>query len=439
MRMLIKNGRVIDPASNTDDIRDILVEDGVIAEVAKDIDKAADTVIDAKGCMVMPGLVDLHVHFREPGFEHKETIRTGARAAARGGFTTVCPMPNTKPAIDSVEMVEYIKNKSEEVTDINILPIAAMTAGQDGEYITDYERLYEEGAVAVSEDGKSVMNARVARQAMRLAAEVGIPVFAHCEDKDLAARGVMNAGNKARELGFYGIMNSVEDIMVARDLLLAKNTGAKLHICHVSTEDSVRMIAAAKKEGLDVTAEVTPHHLTLTEDDINEDDANYKVNPPLRTNKDKDMLIKGLKDGTIDIIATDHAPHHLTEKDRGFVEAPFGISGLETAVAIIMTDLVKKNVITPLEMADKMSYTPAKIIGIDKGTLLVGKTADITIIDPDAEYVIDSKTFASRGKNTPFNGKKVSGEIKYTIAGGKIVYSNIKGTEVIIDKDVPKL
>ena len=380
MRMLIKNGRVIDPASNTDDIRDILVEDGVIAEVAKDIDKAADTVIDAKGCMVMPGLVDLHVHFREPGFEHKETIRTGARAAARGGFTTVCPMPNTKPAIDSVEMVEYIKNKSEEVTDINILPIAAMTAGQDGEYITDYERLYEEGAVAVSEDGKSVMNARVARQAMRLAAEVGIPVFAHCEDKDLAARGVMNAGNKARELGFYGIMNSVEDIMVARDLLLAKNTGAKLHICHVSTEDSVRMIAAAKKEGLDVTAEVTPHHLTLTEDDINEDDANYKVNPPLRTNKDKDMLIKGLKDGTIDIIATDHAPHHLTEKDRGFVEAPFGISGLETAVAIIMTDLVKKNVITPLEMADKMSYTPAKIIGIDKGTLLVGKTADITII-----------------------------------------------------------
>ena len=389
MRMLIKNGRVIDPASNTDDIRDILVEDGVIAEVAKDIDKAADTVIDAKGCMVMPGLVDLHVHFREPGFEHKETIRTGARAAARGGFTTVCPMPNTKPAIDSVEMVEYIKNKSEEVTDINILPIAAMTAGQDGEYITDYERLYEEGAVAVSEDGKSVMNARVARQAMRLAAEVGIPVFAHCEDKDLAARGVMNAGNKARELGFYGIMNSVEDIMVARDLLLAKNTGAKLHICHVSTEDSVRMIAAAKKEGLDVTAEVTPHHLTLTEDDINEDDANYKVNPPLRTNKDKDMLIKGLKDGTIDIIATDHAPHHLTEKDRGFVEAPFGISGLETAVAIIMTDLVKKNVITPLEMADKMSYTPAKIIGIDKGTLLVGKTADITIIDPDAEYVID--------------------------------------------------
>ena len=440
MNILIKQGRVLDPASKTDKVIDVLIKDGFIAAVEENIDESqADEVIDASGCMVMPGLVDLNAHFREPGLEHKETIRTGSRAAARGGYTTVCMMPNTKPVIDNVDMLQYVTDKAEEVTDINLYTIAAMTAGQEGEYLTDFEALKDAGAVAVSDNGGTIMNARTARQAMRQAAEVDIPVFAHCEDKDLAARGVMNAGNKARELGFYGIMNSVEDIMVARDLLLAKNTGAKLHICHVSTEDSVRMIAAAKKEGLDVTAEVTPHHLTLTEDDINEDDANYKVNPPLRTNKDKDMLIKGLKDGTIDIIATDHAPHHLTEKDRGFVEAPFGISGLETAVAIIMTDLVKKNVITPLEMADKMSYTPAKIIGIDKGTLLVGKTADITIIDPDAEYVIDSKTFASRGKNTPFHGKKVRGEIKYTIAGGKIVYSNINGTEVIIDKDVPKL
>ena len=422
MRMLIKNGRVIDPASNTDDIRDILVEDGVIAEVAKDIDKAADTVIDAKGCMVMPGLVDLHVHFREPGFEHKETIRTGARAAARGGFTTVCPMPNTKPAIDSVEMVEYIKNKSEEVTDINILPIAAMTAGQDGEYITDYERLYEEGAVAVSEDGKSVMNARVARQAMRLAAEVGIPVFAHCEDKDLAARGVMNAGNKARELGFYGIMNSVEDIMVARDLLLAKNTGAKLHICHVSTEDSVRMIAAAKKEGLDVTAEVTPHHLTLTEDDINEDDANYKVNPPLRTNKDKDMLIKGLKDGTIDIIATDHAPHHEDEKAWGLETAPFGIVGLETAFPLLYTHFVKTNKMSLKQLLDCMSTKPAQIFDLPYGTLNIGVSADITVIDLDKEREIDPKTFKSKGKNTPFTGYKTMGWPVMTLVEGKIVY-----------------
>ena len=439
MTMLIKNGRVIDPASNTDEIMDLLVSDGVIVKVQKNITEEADSVIDASGCFVMPGLIDLHVHFREPGFEHKETIRTGARAAARGGFTTVCPMPNTNPVIDSVEMVEYIKHKAEEVTDINILPIAAITAGQDGEYLTDFENLKEAGAVAVSEDGKSVMNARVARQAMRLAAEVDIPVFAHCEDKNLAARGVMNAGNHARELGLYGIMNAVEDIIVARDILLAKNTGARLHLCHCSTEDSVRMIEDAKKEGMDITAEVTPHHLTLTEDAITEDDADFKMNPPLRTRKDVDRLREGIKSGIIDCIATDHAPHHKTEKERGFVEAPFGITGLETSVAITITELVKTGILTPLQMAERMSYTPAKIIGIDKGTLLPGKVADITIIDPDAEYVIDSNTFASKGHNTPFNGKKVSGEVRYTIAAGKVVYSNNNGTEVIIDKDVPKL
>ena len=413
MTMLIKNGRVIDPASNTDEIMDLLVSDGVIVKVQKNITEEADSVIDASGCFVMPGLIDLHVHFREPGFEHKETIRTGARAAARGGFTTVCPMPNTNPVIDSVEMVEYIKHKAEEVTDINILPIAAITAGQDGEYLTDFENLKEAGAVAVSEDGKSVMNARVARQAMRLAAEVDIPVFAHC---------VMNAGNHARELGLYGIMNAVEDIIVARDILLAKNTGARLHLCHCSTEDSVRMIEDAKKEGMDITAEVTPHHLTLTEDAITEDDADFKMNPPLRTRKDVDRLREGIKSGIIDCIATDHAPHHKTEKERGFVEAPFGITGLETSVAITITELVKTGILTPLQMAERMSYTPAKIIGIDKGTLLPGRIADITIIDPDKEYVIDSSTFVSMGKNQPFDGKKVKGEVRYTLVGGEVIY-----------------
>lgn len=439
MKMLIKNGRVLDPASSTDEIKDILVEDGIIRQVGELIDEEADSVIDASGYYVMPGLIDLHVHFREPGFEHKETIRTGARAAARGGFTTVCPMPNTKPVIDSVEMVHYVIEKAKEVTDINVLPIAAITAGQDGEYITDFEKLYENGAVAVSEDGKSVMNARVARQAMRLAAEVGIPVFAHCEDRNLAARGVMNAGEHARQLGLYGIMNAVEDIIVARDILLAQNTGARLHLCHCSTKDSVRMVELAKKEGIDVTAEVTPHHFTLTEADVTGDDANYKMNPPLRTQEDVDMLKEGLKKDIMDCISTDHAPHHKTEKDRSFNEAPFGITGLETSVALTITELVSTGVLTPLQMADKMSYTPAKIIGIDKGTLLVGKTADITIIDPDAEYVIDSAAFASKGKNTPFDKKKVRGQVKYTIVAGKVVYSNNNGTEVIIDKDVPKV
>ena len=297
MKTIIKGGRVIDPASSTDAVKDVLFEDGIIVKVEENISEAAENVIDASGCLVCPGLIDLHVHLREPGFEHKETIRTGARAAARGGFTTICCMPNTKPVVDCVDMVDYIVEKSKEVTDINILPIAAITANQEGEYITDFEQLKAHGAVAVSEDGKSVMNARVARQAMRLAAIVDIPVFAHCEDKNLAARGVMNAGERARELGLYGIMNAVEDVIVARDILLAKNTGARLHLCHCSTKDSVAMVEQAKKEGLDVTAEVTPHHFTLTEEAITSDDANFKMNPPLRKQEDVDARIKERNNG----------------------------------------------------------------------------------------------------------------------------------------------
>ena len=411
MKTIIKGGRVIDPASSTDAVKDVLFEDGIIVKVEENISEAAENVIDASGCLVCPGLIDLHVHLREPGFEHKETIRTGARAAARGGFTTICCMPNTKPVVDCVDMVDYIVEKSKEVTDINILPIAAITANQEGEYITDFEQLKAHGAVAVSEDGKSVMNARVARQAMRLAAIVDIPVFAHCEDKNLAARGVMNAGERARELGLYGIMNAVEDVIVARDILLAKNTGARLHLCHCSTKDSVAMVEQAKKEGLDVTAEVTPHHFTLTEEAITSDDANFKMNPPLRKQEDVDALIEGLKSGIMDCISTDHAPHHATEKERPFAEAPFGITGLETAVSLTITELVDKGVLTPMQMVERMSYNPAKVLRSDKGTLLPGRAADITIINPDEEYVIDSSKFASLGKNTPFNGKKVKGKV----------------------------
>ena len=439
MKTLIKGGRVIDPASGKDGIYDILIEDDRIADVAGSISAEVDKVIDASGYYVMPGLIDLHVHFREPGFEHKETIRTGARAAARGGFTTICCMPNTKPVVDCTDMVDYIVNKAKDVTDINILPIAAITANQEGEYITDFEQLKKHGAIAVSEDGKSVMNARVARQAMRLAANVDIPVFAHCEDKNLVARGGMNAGERAKELGLYGIMNAVEDVIVARDILLAKNTGARLHLCHCSTKDSVAMVAQAKKEGLPVTAEVTPHHFTLTEEAITCDDANYKMNPPLRKQEDVDALIKGLADGTMDCISTDHAPHHVTEKERPFADAPFGITGLETSVSLTMTELVNKGIITPMKMVELMSYNPAQIIHSDKGTLLPGRAADITIINPDDEYVIDSTKFASLGKNTPFNGKQVKGRVVYTIAGGKTVYSYRPGFECIVDKDVPKL
>lgn len=422
MRLLIKNGRVLDPANNRDGKYDILVENDLISRVASEINEEADRVIDAKNCYVMPGLIDLHVHLREPGFEHKETIRTGCMAAAKGGFTTICPMPNTKPCVDNIGTLNFIMDKAKGVSKVNVLPIASVTAGQNGEFLTDIEGLKNAGAIAISEDGKSVMNARVYRQAMRLAAQVGIPVFAHCEDKNLVARGVINAGAKARQLGVYGIMNAVEDTIVARDIVLAKNTGAQLHLCHCSTADSVKMVEAAKKEGLLVTAEVCPHHFTLTEDDIPGDDANYKMNPPLRTAKDVEALRLGLKNNIMDVISTDHAPHHENEKAKSITEAPFGITGLETSVCLTITELVKKDYITPMQMAEKMSYNPAKIIGIDKGTLSEGAIADITVIDPDEEWVIDSNYFVSMGKNTPFNGRKVYGKVQYTIAAGDIIY-----------------
>ena len=440
MNLLIKEGRVLDPASRTDKVMDVLVKDGFITDMKENIDESlADDVIDASGCMVMPGLIDLNAHFREPGYEHKETIRTGARAAARGGYTTVCMMPNTKPAIDNVEILNFVNEKADEVTDLNLYTIAAMTAGQEGEYLTDFEALKDAGAIAVSDNGGTIMNARTARQAMRQAAEVDIPVFAHCEDTNLAARGVMNAGERAKELGLFGIMDSVEDVIVARDILLAKNTGAKLHISHVSTKESAFIIKTAKEHGMDITAEVAPHHFTLTEQDVAGDDANFKINPPLRTAEDVKALKEALASGAIDVIATDHAPHHPTEKEKSFDEAPFGVVGLETAVPVTITELVRTGVLTPLQMVEKMSYNPAKILGIDRGELSPGKAADITIINPALEYEIDSNRFASKGKNTPFEGRHVYGKVMYTIVGGRIVYSEHNGTEILIEREVPKL
>lgn len=440
MNLLIKEGRVLDPASRTDKVMDVLVKDGFITDMKENIDESlADEVIDASGCMVMPGLIDLNAHFREPGYEHKETIRTGARAAARGGYTTVCMMPNTKPAIDNVDILNFVNEKADEVTDLNLYTIAAMTAGQEGEYLTDFEALKAAGAIAVSDNGGTIMNARTARQAMRQAAEVDIPVFAHCEDTNLAARGVMNAGERAKELGLFGIMDSVEDVIVARDILLAKNTGAKLHISHVSTKESAFIIKTAKDHGMDITAEVAPHHFTLTEQDVAGDDANFKINPPLRTAEDVKALKEALASGAIDVIATDHAPHHPTEKEKSFDEAPFGVVGLETAVPVTITELVRTGILTPLQMVEKMSYNPAKILGIDRGELSPGKAADITIINPALEYEIDSNRFASKGKNTPFEGRHVYGKVMYTIVGGRIVYSEHNGTEILIEREVPKL
>ena len=424
MTILIKNGRVINPSENLDKVMDIFVEDGIIKEKAESIEKQADTVIDAAGCYVMPGLIDLHVHFRDPGLTYKEDIETGSKAAAKGGFTTVCCMPNTKPVVDNVETVKYIIEKGEKTGLTNVLPVGAVTKNMAGVEITDVEELKKAGICAISEDGKSVMNSGVYRKAMKNAAKANVPVLAHCEDINLVEGGVINLGDKSSELGVKGISNAVEDVIAMRDIMLAKETGATLHLCHCSTKDSVEMVKRAKEEGIKVTAEVCPHHFSMCSDDITSNDGNFKMNPPLRAREDMEALIKGLQDDIMDVISTDHAPHSAEEKAKDLEHAPFGIVGLETSVALTVTNLVKKGYLTPMQMAAKMSYNPAKVLGIPKGTLDEGKIADITIINPDKEYTIDVNTFESKGKNTPFDGYKVSGGVEYTILNGKVVYSN---------------
>ena len=421
MGILIKNGRIIDPLSNRDEIADLYVEDGKVSQVGKNIEKEAERVIDATGLLVMPGFIDLHVHLREPGLEHKETIETGAMAAARGGYTTICAMPNTKPVADSKEIIEDIYKRAEHAK-CHVLQVGAVTKGQTGTELADIREMKSAGICAISEDGKSVMDSKLYKEAMIIAKEENLPVFAHCEDKNLVGKGALNAGKKAEELGVEGITNAVEDIITARDILLSKETGAKLHLCHCSTADSVRMVEEAKKEGLLVTAEVCPHHFTLTEDDIQGSDTNYKMNPPLRSKADKEALIEGLKNNIMDVISTDHAPHHADEKAKPMAEAPFGIVGLETAYALTNSELVEKGYLTQVQLAEKMSANPARVLGMDKGCIGEGKTADIVITNPKEEYVIDVNEFASKGKNTPFNGRKVTGKVKYTILAGEIVY-----------------
>ena len=424
MRVLIKNGHVLDPATGVDGICDVLTEDQRIIGVKEHIEEQADRVIDAKGCYVMPGFIDLHVHLRDPGLEYKETLETGGKAAAHGGVTTVCAMPNTKPVIDTKERVDDVHTRAKEDSPVHVIQLGAVTVGQAGEELADIEGMAEAGCHAISEDGKSVMNASLYREGMRRAAASGIAVFAHCEDIHMVEGGVMNADQKAEALGLKGITNAVEDVIVARDILLAKETGVQLHLCHCSTADSVRMVAEAKKDGLPVTAEVCPHHFIMTTDDITEDDGNFKMNPPLRSKADVEALREGLKNNIMDVIATDHAPHAEQEKDRSMKDAAFGIVGLETSAALTYTELVETGVLTPMQMAEKMSYNPAKILGLseEKGSISEGKIADIVIFDPSKEYEIDKHTFFSKGKNTPFHGRKVKGEVRCTIVDGVPVY-----------------
>lgn len=422
MKLLIKNGTVIDPASDRNGRFDLLVEDERIVKVAPEITDSADRVIDAQGLDVVPGFIDLHVHLREPGFEYKETIKTGSMAAARGGFTAICPMPNTKPVIDSPEMVKWLLDKAKEDAVVHILPVGAVTVGQAGKEMTDIAGMAAAGAYAISEDGKSVMDSKLYKEAMIEAKKAGLVVLAHCEDKQLVGKGALNAGPVAEKLGVCGIGNDVEDVITARDILLSKSTGCQLHLCHCSTEDSVKMVRAAKADGVKVSAEVCPHHFTLTQDDILSDDANYKMNPPLRSKADKEALIEGLCENVMEAISTDHAPHHADEKARGIADAPFGIVGSETAYCLSMTELVHSGRMSKVDLVRHMSTQPARIIGIDRGSLAEGKIADITIVNPDEAYQIDASKFVSKGKNTPFDGYPVKGRVMMTIVAGKIVY-----------------
>ncbi len=422
MKVLIKNGFILDPATKKEGRYDLLIEGDTISKVAKSIEEPGAAVIDAAGKYVMPGFIDLHVHLREPGFEYKETIATGTMAAAAGGYTTICPMPNTDPAIDSKAMVELLNQKAKSDARIHIIPVGAVTEKQMGKELADIEGMAKAGALAFSEDGKSVMDVLLYAEGLKAVKNAGLTMFAHCEEKQLVRNGAMNAGKKAEELNLGGITNAVEDVITARDIFLAGEIGTKLHLCHCSTKASVALVKMAKELGFRVTAEVCPHHFILSDEDIPGDDANYKMNPPLRGKEDVQALKEGLKQNIMEVISTDHAPHGEEEKRNSMSKAPFGIVGSETAFSLTYTELVKTGYLTPMQMVEKMSYNPAKILGIEKGSLEPGKMADIVIADFTKEYNIDAAKFYSKGKNTPFHGRKVCGKVMFTIAAGEVVY-----------------
>lgn len=420
-RILIKNGHLVDPANGRDEVCDILICGNEIKKIGPGLSEEDAVLIDAEGKIVMPGLIDLHVHLREPGFEYKETIETGARAAAHGGITTICPMPNTNPVIDSAERVEDLLKRAEKAC-VHVLPVGAVTVGQEGKELADIQGMKEAGAVALSEDGKSVMDTALYREGLYEAARCNLPVFAHCEDKSLAGNGVMNKGKKAEELGLIGISNAVEDVIAARDIFLSKEAGNRLHLCHCSTKDSAVLVKMAKEQGLVVTGEVCPHHFTMSDDEITEDHGRFKMNPPLRSREDVTALKEALRDGVMDIISTDHAPHGEEEKNQSMKKAPFGIVGIENSFALGYTELVKTGYLTLSGLVEKMSVNPARVLKIEKGSLAEGRIADVVVADITEEYEIRPEEFFSKGKNTPFAGKKVFGRIDVTIVDGKIVY-----------------
>lgn len=419
--LLIKNGRVIDPASGLDDYMDISVEKGRVSQIGKNLAIDAAKTYNAAGRWITPGLVDIHVHLREPGFEYKETIKTGSRSAAAGGFTSVACMPNTKPVNDCATVTDFIVDKAARDAIVNVYVIGAITKGQKGESLAEIGEMKERGVVALSDDGRCVMNTAVLRKAMEYAGMFGLPLIEHAEDENLRQNGVMHEGGVSSEMGLSGNNRAAEEVIVARDIVMAEHFGAHIHIAHISTAGSVELVRQAKKRGVKVTAEAAPHHFTLTDDACRGYNTSAKMAPPLRERKDVEAICAGLADGTIDCIATDHAPHSVSEKEVEFDHAHFGIVGLETALPLSLA-LVREETLTPLRLVDAMSRKPAEIIKIDRGTLAVGAVADITIIDPDAEWKVDPAKFKSKGRNTPFAGWTMKGRACATIVKGKIVY-----------------
>ena len=420
MKTCIKNGLIINPKTQTEMVSDLWIEDGVVSFIGTKED-IADEVIDASRKWVVPGLIDLHVHFRAPGFEHKEDIESGTKAAAKGGFTTVCCMPNTNPVIDNECVVEYIHTMAGRANGVNVLPIGAVTKGQQGESLADIGKMKEHGICAISEDGKTVMDSGLMKKAMSYMKPFDLVMMSHTEDAYLRG-GAMNAGENAQLFGIKGIPREAEEIIVARDILLAKYTGCRLHLCHISTEGSLEIIRFAKAQGIHVTAETAPHYFTLDDSILGDYDTNKKMSPPLRTKKDVEAIKRALVDGTLDVIATDHAPHHYDEKNVEFEKAPFGIVGLETSFGVSFTQLYKSGLLTKMQLIEKMSTKPAEIINIDKGDISIGKVADITIIDPESTYTVTKDTFAGKSKNSPFIGMKLQGEVTHTLVAGKKVY-----------------
>ncbi|MFF3021563.1 dihydroorotase [Gottfriedia sp. NPDC057948] len=421
MKYLFKNGVILQENGELLN-RDVLVVNGKISVIAETIVDEDAKQIELEGKLLSPGLIDVHVHLREPGGEHKETIETGTKAAARGGFTTIAAMPNTRPVPDTIEHISALNKKIEETAVVNVLPYASITIRQAGEEQTDFEGLKENGAFAFTDDGVGVQSAEMMYKAMQKAAELNVSIVAHCEENTLIQKGCVHEGKFSKENGLNGIPSICESVQIARDVLLAEATGCHYHVCHISTKESVRVVRDAKRAGINVTAEVSPHHLILCEDDIPGLDTNFKMNPPLRSAVDREALIEGLLDGTIDMIATDHAPHTEEEKAQGMQLAPFGIVGLETAFPLLNTHFVETGKMTLQQVINFLTTKPAEVFNLNRGKIEVGAVADLTVIDLNLEEEIDSTTFLSKGKNTPFNGWNCKGWPVMTMVNGKLVY-----------------